>query len=233
MSLYENCSTCQGQGSLPCDECKCSTCKATGKVDARCSRCQTGKVQCDRCEGTGKVLEKKGWFSDKYKQCYSCSGSGRVACPACYGTSSVKASCSSCGGSGRAARCSSCGGKTKVTCATCKGAGRFEGQWVKSLQSLPVDRLRFEFEKRQWESSDCKNQTSSVRRAEERLQSDQSEAYDEAASSGPRGIHDFYAGGFESESKAKYREIARLEKRVGELEAEMSAIQQVIDSKWK
>jgi len=159
MSLFENCSACKGQGSLPC-ECLCAACKATGKVPVKCSWCQSGKAKCDRCASTGRLLEKKGWFSDKYRTCPLCHGTGERLCGSCGGTTLVQGTCTSCSGSSRNARCPNCSGKGKVTCTSCKGAGRFEGQWVKSLDAMPVDRLRFEFEKRQREISNLQREIS-------------------------------------------------------------------------
>lgn len=233
MGLYESCPTCNGSGSLPCEECKCSNCKATGKVDAKCTACQSGKVRCDTCSGAGRLLEKKGWFSDKYKACYACSGSGMTPCRNCYGAPFVKIACSTCGGSGRNPRCSRCGTKRTLTCTTCGGAGKFEGEWIKSLRALPVDRLTFEHDRRQREVADLRRQISECKRAFDQVQRDQSEAYREAEQSGPRGIHDFYAGGYEKEANALGREIRESEARADELRAEMSAIKNVLDKKWK
>lgn len=126
MGLYENCRSCEGQGSLRCSKCICPTCKATGEVDVKCSGCQSGRVTCRRCSGSGKSLEKKGWFSDKYTNCYSCAGSGRESCGTCRGTTFVKGKCSLCGGSGRSASCSTCNGKGRVARGSCQGAGRFD-----------------------------------------------------------------------------------------------------------
>lgn len=225
MSLYETCATCKGQGSLPCDQCKCPTCKAMGKMDVKCSICQSGKVKCRRCDGSGKLLEKKGFFSDKFKTCYSCGGTGKTDCETCHGTTSMKSTCSSCQGTGRNARCSTCGGKAKVTCADCKGAGRFEGQWVKSLESWPVDRLRFEFEKRQREIS---NLHAKISNAESELRSS-NESYEEAyACRQP----DFDASGYNRYNTGLMNEIDSSADRIKGLQAEMNAIERVLDKKW-
>jgi hypothetical protein len=126
MGIYENCRSCNGQGSIKCSDCICPTCKGSGKMDVKCSGCVSGKVTCDTCSGSGKLLDKKGWFSDKYKNCYFCNGSGKRPCGNCSGTTIAKGTCSSCEGSGRSLSCSTCRGEGKVICGSCQGKRSFD-----------------------------------------------------------------------------------------------------------
>ena len=232
MSLYDVCSAGHGRGSLPCNECNCTACGASGKVDVKCTRCESGKVTCDYCHGSGKTedLLKSVYFFVKiitrYESCFRCGGSGRANCETCHGTSTMKGVCTRCDGSGRYANCAKCNGRRSVTCPECKGAGRFEGQWVKSLQSWPVDRLRFEIDKRQREIS---NLYGKVSYAEQELRSS-NESYERAyACRQP----DFDASGYNRYNTGLMNEIDSAEGRIKALQEELNAIEQVLNTKWK
>ena len=105
MSLYDVCSAGHSRGSLPCNECNCTACGASGKVDVKCTRCESGKVTCDYCHGSGKTedLLKSVYFFVKiitrYESCFRCGGSGRANCETCHGTSTMKGVCTRCDGS--------------------------------------------------------------------------------------------------------------------------------------
>ncbi|HZT59307.1 MAG TPA: hypothetical protein VFA21_11835 [Pyrinomonadaceae bacterium] len=101
------------------------------------------------------------------------------------------------------------------------------------MNDFPVERLRFEYDKRQREVSNLQMQIRHIERKIDQLQEDWDEAYREAEASGPRGIHNFDAGGYQSGSQAYYDEIGDAGARIRELESEMSAIEQVLNSKWQ
>lgn len=162
----------------------------------------------------------------RYESCFRCGGSGRANCETCHGTSTMKGVCTRCDGSGRYANCAKCNGRRSVTCPECKGAGRFEGQWVKSLQSWPVDRLRFEIDKRQREIS---NLYGKVSYAEQELRSS-NESYERAyACRQP----DFDASGYNRYNTGLMNEIDSAEGRIKALQEELNAIEQVLNTKWK
>jgi hypothetical protein len=207
-------------------------CGASGKVDVKCTRCEAGKVKCNHCHGSGRTedLLKSVYFFVKiiprYKPCSICDGTGRKNCNACHGTRTTKGVCPRCGGSGRKAICAKCNGRKSVTCPNCKGAGRFEGQWVKSLQSWPVKRLRFEIEKRQREISNLQGKVSN---AEQELQRS-SESYERAyANRQP----DFDASGYNRYDFGLQSEILSAENQIQALQEELDAIERVLNRKWK
>ncbi len=147
MAVYESCGSCNGARALKCSDCPCRQCKG-GRVDTTCPKCcGSAKITCQRCEGTGQVLKKKGWFSDTYDECWKCSGSRQEACSCNQGKLSI--ACPSCKGLGRNAQCLKCGATGQLMCSTCKGSGRVRSEWYRSLSQMPVDRLKFEHQKRQ------------------------------------------------------------------------------------
>lgn len=148
--------------------------------------------------------------------------------------------CSDCSGKGANARCARCNGTRCYSCTSCTGSGRTVSEWFKSLDRLPVDRLRFEFEKRQREVASAERQIGSTQTKIARVSRELDEMYEwyerdrierpgayNAAGTEPAGLHDFP------------REISNLECEVGgfertieNLQDELSAIQEVIDLKW-
>jgi predicted nucleic acid-binding Zn-ribbon protein len=96
------------------------------------------------------------------------------------------------------------------------------------LNDFPIDRLRFEHEKRQREISNLQMQNRHIERQIDQLQQEWNEAY-EAASN----IHTFDAGGYQSGQQAYYDEIGDANTLIRELESEIEAIEQALNSKWK
>ena len=91
---------------------------------------------------------------------------------------------------------------------------------------MPVDRLRFEFEKRQREIS---NLQGNVSNAEQELRSS-NESYEEAyACRQP----DFDASGYNRYNTGLMNEIDYAEGQIKGLREEMDAIERVLDKKWK
>jgi len=89
-----------------------------------------------------------------------------------------------------------------------------------------VDRLRFEFEKRQREIS---NLHGTISNAEQELRSS-NESYEEAyACRQP----DFDASGYNRYQTGLMNEIDHAENQIRALQAEMNAIERVLDKKWK
>ncbi len=228
MPAYDNCADCKGYGYFRCIACTCKSCEAGGMV--KCIHCKNGKVPCRSCGATG-FIDTKGLIFTRSEVCPDCRRSKTVACSVC--TASQSMTCTSCKGSGRNAQCSKCSGTQKVTCHTCNGSGKVVSQWAKSLNDFPVDRLRFEHEKRQREISNLQMQISRVQRQVDQLQQDWNDAYEKAASGGSRGIHNFDAGGYQSGQQAYYDEIGNMHGRISECESEMQAIEQALNSKWK
>jgi len=237
MTLYDACAACHGRGSLPCNECNCTACGASGKMDVKCTRCESGKVTCDYCHGSGKIedLLKSVYFFVKiiprYKPCFICDGTGSKNCETCHGTRTMKGACTRCDGSGRYANCAKCKGRRSITCPECKGAGRFESQWVKSLHSCPVDRLRFEIEKRQRKISTLQIQLSRNTREYDRLQEEWNDEYNSRRAQGRGALNDFDASGFQGGTTYLINQIQACEGEISQLESEMNAIEQVLNTK--
>lgn len=227
MAAYDSCAECKGYGHFRCVECGCKSCQGSGR--AKCSHCNNGRVPCRTCGATGWI-STKGWILTKSEICPDCRRGKTVTCGACKGSSN--ANCPSCKGTGRNAQCSKCRGTQKIACRTCSGSGKVVSQWFKSLNDFPVERLRFECEKRQREVSNLQRQIEHIERKIEHLQEDWDTAYKEAEASGPRGIHNFDAGGYQSGQQAYYDDIGDAGARIRELEGEMEAIEQVLNSKW-
>lgn len=236
MSLYDVCAACHGRGSLPCNECDCTACGASGKVDVKCTRCESGKVTCDYCHGSGKTEDhlKSVYFFVKiitrYGPCIICQGKGRTNCETCHGTTNMTGTCPRCGGSGQNATCAKCNSRRSVPCRECKGAGRFESQWVKSLQSWPVDRLRFEIEKRQRKISTLQIQLSRNSQEYDRLQEEWNDEYNSRRAQGRGALNDFDASGFQGGTTHLVNQIQACEGEISQLESEMNAIEQVLNT---
>lgn len=249
MAVYIKCQTCSGSGFIRCGTCLCKDCESKGKIKCAtcsngrvaCSSCNHGKAHCEACGATGEQSSKFLFFTfrrpclnckgSKTVSCYVCGGSGSILCSICKGEASV--TCSACNGKGAYSECSQCYGTQKLACQNCSGKGKLESEWLKSLRDLPVDRLRFEYEKRQRGISNVQMQVSSVQRQFDELQQEWGDAYDEAAAQGSAGVTRFDASGFQSGTAYLYKEMDTLNGRIGELKAEMKAIDRVIGSKWK
>jgi hypothetical protein len=233
MGVYESCTSCTGKGYFECNACLCPACESRGKI--KCSNCQSGKVSCSSCSGgkipctycnaTGEKI-RKGWVFTHHEVCLLCRGAKEILCQKCKGSASTVCSlcdgsgvlmCSSCQGKRRLAKCDQCSGTQKLPCQACNQRGKVEGQWLKSLGSLPVDRLRFEHEKRQREISNLQIQVN-------RLSREEDEAYDE------------YVNGV-SYSMDRTLHIAnekvKRQSEISDLEVEIEALERVINLKWQ
>ena len=129
MSVYFNCDTCYGRGSIKCTDCKCPTCDSIGRIKQQCGQCKsTTRMTCARCSGTGKVLRKKGWFSDKYDTCSRCNGSLQETCRTCK-SGYIEVTCLVCKGTGAKPNCLQCRGQGKISCNACSGTGKIRPNW--------------------------------------------------------------------------------------------------------
>jgi hypothetical protein len=103
------------------------------------------------------------------------------------------------------------------------------------LESLPVDRLRFEYEKRAREVDNAQSQYNNLERRYEQIQQEWGDELQELQSRhGARaGINMFDASGFQNASKITMDDMSRASYRVSELKDEMAAIEKVLNSKWR
>jgi hypothetical protein len=163
MPLYIECSLCEGKGHSLCKQCVCIPCVGNGWIPCschdgklHCSSCTAGKLPCPNCAGNGVVLHSVLFFTFRHR-CDKCSGVGTIMCGQCAGTQRIscgacqgsrRQACPTCRGTPRQLECRGCGDRGHIFCADCGGRGRYESEWLKSLPSLPVERLRFEFDKR-------------------------------------------------------------------------------------
>ena len=224
MAAYDNCSVCDAKGTLECKACFCGYCRGTGQVSSKCPKCEAGQAPCGACGTTGRVVAKKGWFSETYGACGQCGGSGRRRCSSC-NDGNIAAQCRHCLGSGRDIVCTLCGGSLKVKCSNCGGAGKFESEWLKSLPTLPIDRLKFEINERE-------RQIEEVRREIFKVESDYAGLihYWKYEAQNLPNVH----WGAQASAMAPYNEKkGKLARRIDELEAEREVIKQVLVSKWK
>jgi hypothetical protein len=251
MGVYESCTSCKGRGYFDCNTCHCQNCKSIGKI--KCSNCQSGKVTCSNCrEGrlpciycnaTGEIT-RKGWIFTHHDVCSECKGAKRILCQTCKGYGSLACSlcdgkggliCSSCQGKGRLTKCSHCGGTQKLPCKDCDQKGKVEGQWIKAIRELPVERLRFEHEKRQSEIGRLQIQASRLENEFEQIQRDWEQALKDLQNryGTVAGINMFDASGFQSASSRTMDDMSKANRRIYDLQDEMNAIEQILDYKWK
>lgn len=251
MGVYESCTSCNGTGYFECNACLCQTCESKGKI--KCSNCQSGKVSCSSCSGgkvpctqcnaTGEKI-RKGWIFTHRDVCLLCGGAKNILCQKCKGSASAACSlcdgsgaimCSSCQGKGRLAKCEQCSGTQKLPCQACDQQGKVEGQWIKSMRELPVERLRFEHEKRQSELGRLQIQASRLESEYDQIQQDWEQSLQDLQDRyGARaGINMFDATGFQRASTRTMEEMSEANSRMYKLQDEMNAIEQILDYKWK
>jgi hypothetical protein len=229
MSLYDSCPSCKGYRSFDCAVCRCTRCDGTGQITAKCSSCQDGKIACPRCEGSGHVIAKKGFFGDKYGTCPNCGGIRRINCGKCGGSEQVKTTCTACKGTKRNATCGQCDATGTITCSTCKGSGQVPSEWYESLAKMPIDKLKFEYEKRQRSISTLRMTASSLTRDYEQSERECDEYQEERRAQGE--LHPDQIG-----YDYRNRLIAKMgscESQIREMESEMSAIEKAMESNWK
>lgn len=222
MPIYEKCPSCNGKGDFDCDDCICQECEGEGKVS--CPRCTNGYVPCGFCNSTGKISKK---FIFSYSApCPKCEGRGKLSCTNCNGSVSVV--CSQCNGTGRMASCSKCNGTKKVKCVKCGGKGQVESEWFKSLHNLPDERLYFEYEKRQREVQQLTMEEISLYREIEEMRREDRRIMDLC------GVEEYnrrLRGGQLPPIPEAGRHGGNLGRRRVELEGEMKAIQEVLESR--
>jgi hypothetical protein len=228
MSVYDACGSCKGSGSFKCNDCQCRQCNATGSVQATCTRCNgASKVTCTKCQGAGQLLKKKGFFSDTYEKCWMCSGSRQEHCSCQSGKVSVQ--CPACKGTKRNAQCPRCGAKGSIRCTACEGSGKVPSEWYKSLARMPVEKLKFEYEKRQRNISTLRMKASSLTRDYEQSERECDEYQEERRAHGE--MHPDLIG--ENYRNRLIGEMGSVESQISEAEVEMSAIEKVMDANWK
>ena len=225
VTRYEKCAVCKGTGYLSCRECVCWKCG--GKKVIPCKNCKDGYIPCGTCSSTGRIYKKRLLFSN-FITCPNCYGSRKVPCNLCQKTQQV--SCSECTGTGRISSCSACGGSLKAKCRTCDGAGKIESQefsnWIRSFENLPVDRLRYEHEKRQRKIQQLQTEILRLEREVDEIYSDVRD-YE-------REDPKFYNhGGYPIGLTSIPAEIRDLENDVKGLEDELDIIDKILDSKWR
>lgn len=234
------CPSCDGKGSFPCTDCACRGCQGSGQIKVACTVCQSGKISCQRCGATGQVVVKRTWFSEKYGTCSSCMGTGTLKCSQCGGKAVISQTCSVCSGKGSQSSCGRCHGTRKYGCSKCVGSGRIVSDWFKSLDQLPIERLKFEYEKRQREVASAERKVGSFQTQISRISHELDEMYEwyerdclerpgayNAAGTEPAGLHDF-----PREINRLQGEISDKEAQIRDLEDEMGAIEEVMDRKW-
>jgi len=187
---------------------RCPRCHGFGSLfDCPCPHCKDGKVACSSCKGTGKIPKRFLFFS-YIGQCPSCNGTGSIKCLECGGSGFIETMCPECGGAG-------------------KSESTEYKSWVKSLENLSVDRLRFEYEKRQREIESLQIKIYSLTHERD----DMEDEYEEWSENHPDA---------EPEERPlidainrAYDEISKSEERISQIQEEMKEIEKVIDKKWK
>ena len=214
MAVWDPCVSCSGGGSFKCKDCRCGRCEASGTIQETCPKCSgSKKTICDNCRGAGQLVEKKGWFSDTYKTCWKCRGSKQQDCVCHSGT--VSATCPVCKGVTRNAQCSECGSTGQLKCTPCGGSGKVPGEWYRSLAAMPLEKLKFEHEKRQRNIPILEARSSAVERELKDL-------IDSSLSSDV----------FNTRFRTLVGRRDSFDSDVDTLKEEMDAIEKVMESKW-
>lgn len=102
---------------------------------------------------------------------------------------------------------------------------------MQNFSDFPVDRLRFEYEKRERELSRLQMELSDLRREEAQINDDWNEASNNLGSA--TDYRNFDAGGYQSGLEHVSNQISNVHERTNELKAEMRAIEQALNAKWK
>lgn len=228
MSLEDTCSGCQGAGYHVCRACPCSSCNASGKVTVKCQKCDNGRVPCQSCGASGRVLLKRTWFSEKHGDCRLCLGTGKGRCFAC-DSGIVTSQCPTCNGSKHLPGCSSCSGTQRIPCSNCGGKGRVESEWLKSLPGLPLDRLKYEHEKRRSQISDLRSEMSELYAENEKWREQYEE--DKADAEARGGLRSFFEQG--DSNAGIWDAIGKVDKKIDRIQEEMAAIDKELQEKWK
>jgi chromosome segregation ATPase len=100
-----------------------------------------------------------------------------------------------------------------------------------NFNDFPIDRLRFEYEKRERELSRLQMELSDLKREEAQINDDWNEASSNLSSGAD--YRNFDAGGYQSGLAHVSNQISNVHERMNELRAEMRAIEQALNAKWK
>ncbi len=141
----------------------------------------------------------------------------------------VKTACTACKGTKGNPTCNQCGATGKIKCTTCNGSGAVESEWSRSLREMPIDRLKFEYEKRHRSISTLRTKHSSVTHDYEQSERECEEYQEEQRSHGIR--HPDLIG--ENYRNKLIGEMGSCESQISEMESEMKAIERAMESNWK
>jgi hypothetical protein len=233
MSLYVKCKVCSGNGHFKCDSCICGICQSKGWL--RCSNCEAadyyprGRVRCGTCAATGQVT-KKGLVFSRQEKCPGCGGLKYVACPICKGQNAI--TCTRCKGSGRNTSCARCGATGTIKCESCAGTGKREGEWLKSLNTLPIDRLGFAHEKRRTELLRLQMELSSYDRELDEFRDWYDTKQREARAFGGEGLERAFIDEGHTDAGI-WMARGGTQDRIDEIKREMHAIERVLEARWK
>lgn len=124
------CTTCQGLGSLGCEDCH-----GEGKLVCPNGNCVSGHEICPACKGTKMEMDKRPSRTVKqtctacqgrgHSVCAECEGKGFIVCDECRGSGDVL--CADCDGKGHAPLCDNCHGEGLADCSRCRGLGEYRG----------------------------------------------------------------------------------------------------------
>jgi hypothetical protein len=122
--------------------------------------------------------------------------------------------------------CGICQGRSKIQCSKCNGAGKLPSN---ETDNWPIDKLRFEYGKRQRESSQIQTNIHHLEH-EERIQD---ELYDEGYGK-YQDIHgDAAVGPYDPPSKGIRNQTCKLRADLHAIQMEMEAIEKVLNERWQ
>jgi predicted nucleic acid-binding Zn-ribbon protein len=98
---------------------------------------------------------------------------------------------------------------------------------------MPIEKLKFEYEKRQRKISTLQIQISRNTQEYDQLQQEWNDEYNSRRAQGRGALQDFDAGGFQGGSNHLMGQISACGGEINQLESEMSAIEKAMESSWK
>jgi len=253
MAVHNACDSCNGNGYTPCS-CKCKKCDSKGKIKCRncnngkvkCAHCSSGKAPCQSCGATG-LLVKERLFGSIREDCPVCEGTKRINCTACKGLASLSCSrchgsgvhtCPLCGGTGRSSQCSKCHGTNRIKCQKCQGTGQLLSMaHDTSYRTWPLERLRFEYEKRQHQVSNLHAQILQIQGTHNQLADERAreyanmETWEQAEQF--QIVHGHSEQGYDYRLSQTRNQIQALQNQIKSVEQEMQELENTMNSKWK
>ena len=115
-----------------------------------------------------------------------------------------------------------------IPCEHCDGLGKIGGPWIQEISNWSIDRLRFEYEKRQREIQRLEIMSNELERQYDEAYYNWEDRYEDVvAERGSDAAYNICGKGPERPDV-----LNSYAKSIGKFEEEMAAIEQVMNTKW-